>query len=162
VQDILPALEKVVQQGKPVLDIAGDVDGKARATLVVNKLRGTESVLGVKAPGFGDRRKEMLRDIAIPTGGAVISEGIGRKLDSVTPEDFGSARRVVATRDDMRWARGASLPAKSGLRRGLAATMRSGFRPLASPRRPAALRPSGLHRDAQLTMPGSSGLIAPV
>jgi chaperonin GroEL len=76
------------------------VDGEALATLVVNKLHGTVSVLAVKAPGFGDRRKEMLRDIAVLTGGTVISEEIGRKLESVTADDFGQARRVLATKDD--------------------------------------------------------------
>jgi chaperonin GroEL len=100
IAELLPALEKGVQQGKPVFLVAEDVDGEALATLVVNKLRGTVSVLAVKAPGFGDRRKEMLRDMAILTGANVISEEVGRKLDSVTPEDFGTARRVVATKDD--------------------------------------------------------------
>lgn len=98
--DILPALEKIVQTSKNIVLIAEDVDGEPLATLVVNKLRGTLSPLAVKAPGFGDRRKEMLQDIAVLTGGKVISEEVGRKLDSVTIEDLGRARKVVADKDD--------------------------------------------------------------
>ena len=101
VADLVPALEKMLQVGqKNVVIVGEDVDGEALATLVVNKLRGIMNVLAVKAPGFGDRRKAMLEDIAILTGGTVISEETGRRLDSATIEDFGRARRVSSTKDD--------------------------------------------------------------
>ena len=106
VSDLLPALEKVLQLTKNVVIVAEDVEGEALATLVVNKLRGTLNALAVKAPGFGDRRKEMLQDIAVLTGGTVISEEIGKKLDSATVEDFGRARKVVATKEECTFVEG--------------------------------------------------------
>jgi chaperonin GroEL len=99
ISDLLPALEKILQVTKNLVIVSEDIDGEALATLVVNKLRGTMNILAVKAPGFGDRRKAMLEDMAILTGGTVISEDVGRKLDSVNIEDLGRARRVTSDKD---------------------------------------------------------------
>jgi chaperonin GroEL len=111
VSDLLPMLERVLQTGKKdLVIIAEDVDGEALATLVVNKLRGILNPLAVKAPGFGDRRKEMLRDIAVLTGGTLITEELGRMLESVTVVDLGQARRVVATKDETTIVEGRGKP----------------------------------------------------
>jgi len=117
VQDVLPLLEKIIQAGKKELVIiADDIDGEALTTFVVNKLRGVFSVVGIKAPGFGDRRKAMLEDIAVLTGGRVISEEIGLKLDSTDLSDLGQARRVIVSKENTTIVDGKGEAAKIKLR----------------------------------------------
>jgi chaperonin GroEL len=116
IQEILPVLEQVVQQGKPLLIVAEDVEGEAQATLIVNKLRGTFTAVAVKAPGFGDRRKAMLEDIAVLTGGEVITEELGRELKSATIDSLGRASKIVVTKENTTIVEGAGDTAQISAR----------------------------------------------